>query len=202
MNSLFNFFALFQKVISKNVKIENLDFQKVKKIAFLDCAYKKEKVKCVCVIYDKTTNKIEKVDELIENVYFPYVPTFLFLREAPYMIKLIERNPADLYVIDGHGLAHPRKAGIATVIGVLLDIPTIGIAKKFLYGNVVDDKILVDNVEVGIKFKKYYISIGNKVDIKTLEDFLKFFNYEYPCPLKEADKFSKCFSTSPTKKLE
>jgi len=202
MNSLFNFFIYFQKIIAKNVKIESLDFQKVEKIAFLDCAYKKEKVKCVCVIFDKMKNRIEKVDELIENVYFPYVPTFLFLREAPHMIKLIERNSADLYVIDGHGLAHPRKAGIATVIGVLLDISTIGIAKKYLYGNIVNNKILVDNVEVGIKFKNYYISIGNKVDIKTLEDFLKFFNYEYPRPLKEADRISKDFSSSPTKKLE
>ncbi|MEM5833275.1 MAG: endonuclease V [Candidatus Aenigmatarchaeota archaeon] len=191
MKYLLNFFVEFQKLISKNVTIESFDFDKIKKIGFLDCGYKKEKIKCVCVIYNKQRNEIEKIDEIIDKPIFPYIPTFLFLREAPYMIELIEKNSADLYVIDGHGLSHPRKAGIATVIGVLKEISTIGIAKNFLYGKIEDNKIFVNGTQVGIKFKEYYISIGNKVNIETLEKFIKFFNYEYPWPMKEADKISK-----------
>ncbi|MEM5827933.1 MAG: endonuclease V [Candidatus Aenigmatarchaeota archaeon] len=202
MNSLLKFFYHFQNLIAKNVKIEYLNFNFVDKIAFLDCGYKKDKIKCVCVIFSKKENKIESVDEIIDTPAFPYIPTFLFLREAPFMLELIERNKADLYVIDGHGLSHPRKAGIATVVGVLKDISCIGIAKKFLFGEIREDKIFVENEIVGLKFKKYYISIGNKVDINTLREFLEFFGYEYPWPMELADKISKDFSTSPSKKLE
>lgn len=191
MNLLLKFFSEFQNFVSKNVVIEYLDFEKVKRIGFLDCGYRKDKIKCVCLIFNKEKNIIEKSDEIIGNTFFPYIPGFLFLREAPYMFELIDRNPADLYVIDGHGLAHPRRAGIATVIGVIKNVPTIGIAKSFLFGKIENNKIFLDNMQVGIKFERYYLSIGNKVDLKTIESFLSFFNYKYPWPMKEVDRISK-----------
>ncbi|MEM5821285.1 MAG: endonuclease V, partial [Candidatus Aenigmatarchaeota archaeon] len=76
MNSLLKFFTLFQNFIAKNVKIEHLNFDFVNKIAFLDCGYKKDKIKCVCVIFSKKENKIESVDEIIDTPAFPYIPTF------------------------------------------------------------------------------------------------------------------------------
>jgi deoxyribonuclease V len=71
-----------------------------------------------------------------EPTRFPYIPGLLSFREAPAVLAAFGRlrTPPDLVLYDGQGIAHPRRFGIASHVGVLLDVPTIGVAKTRLVG--------------------------------------------------------------------
>lgn len=71
-----------------------------------------------------------------ERIRFPYIPGFLSFREAPLLLKLYEKVKLtpDVVMIDGQGIAHPRRLGLAAHIGLFLRVPTIGVAKSHLFG--------------------------------------------------------------------
>lgn len=71
---------------------------------------------------------------------FPYVPGFLAFREVPALVACYEQmvQKPDVIMVDGHGIAHPRRMGIAAHLGAVLDVPTLGCAKKKLYGKYSD----------------------------------------------------------------
>lgn len=78
---------------------------------------------------------IEEVQTIIP-VNFPYIPGLLSFREIPAILAAIAelKTPPALFMVDGQGIAHPRRMGIAAHIGVLLDMPSIGVAKSKLAG--------------------------------------------------------------------
>jgi len=125
-----------QRLIASMAREEWL--KEVKIVAGADVAFKdKERriVSAVVLLEWGTWKKVEEqVVELPER--FPYVPTLLSFREAPSIIaglKRVKERP-DVAFIDGQGRAHPFRCGLATHVGVVLNLPTIGVAKKRLFG--------------------------------------------------------------------
>jgi len=127
--------------------------------------------------------------ELVETrvvegkVDFPYVPGLLSFREAPLTLAAFERLDIapDLVLFDGQGIAHPRRLGLASHLGLFLDIPTIGCAKSRLcghydtlglepggYAELVDgEEIIGAALRTKAGTKPVYVSIGHKVNLKS-----------------------------------
>ncbi len=122
-------------------------------------------------------------------VKFPYLPGYLSFREVPAALAVLAKlkHPPDLILCDGQGLAHPRRFGLACHLGVLLDIPTIGVAKSHLIGEpggrlgrvkgswvpLVDSgEIIGALLRTRTGVKPVYVSIGHRVSLDTAIDFV------------------------------
>ena len=71
-----------------------------------------------------------------QNVTFPYIPGLLSFREIPPLLLCLDalQTPPQIFLCDGHGLAHPRQFGLACHLGLIFDLPSIGVAKRLLIG--------------------------------------------------------------------
>ncbi|HLI45729.1 MAG TPA: endonuclease V [Geobacterales bacterium] len=184
-----------QKFISKN--LIKVDPRSYKIVAGLDSAYFKKKMITAISFYDIEEKKVLHEEYIIEEVNYPYIPTLLFLREGPNMVKLAKsaKLQADVYLIDGHGEAHPYRAGLACFVGYMLDKPTIGVAKSRLFGKVEwfnGEGVLKDGEEVialliRLCNKEFYISVGQRVTLQgALQIFKKTIEGCISVPLERA----------------
>lgn len=127
--------------------------------------------------------RVVETEVVQERLDFPYIPGYLSFREAPIILSALERLTLtpDLILVDGQGIAHPRRFGLASHLGLFLDTPTIGCAKSLLCGShdVPGDKPgeyaeITDNGEIigaalrtkhGVK--PVYVSVGHKIDLRS-----------------------------------
>lgn len=125
-----------QKLAAERAVIRD-DFTSIRLIAGTDQAFAGDMMLSGIVVLDYPSLEIVERVFSIEQVIFPYIPTFLSFREGPAIMSAFEKlkNRPDILMVDGAGINHPRRAGIATHIGVALDVPTIGITKKLLCGS-------------------------------------------------------------------
>jgi deoxyribonuclease V len=123
-----------------------------------------------------------------DKLNFPYIPGLLSFREAPLVLAAYQKlnTEPDLILVDGQGIAHPRRFGIASHIGLLLNIPTIGCAKSRLCGthasvtaqagtySDLTDKGEVIGVALRTKdsVSPIYVSIGHNIDLPTAINFV------------------------------
>jgi deoxyribonuclease V len=123
------------------------------------------------------------VEVVSGELTLPYIPGLLSFREAPLILEACERLTVtpDLIMVDGQGIAHPRRMGLASHLGLFLDTPTIGCAKSRLcgsheepgaepgdYAEVVDrDELIGAALRTRSGVKPVYVSIGHKVDLET-----------------------------------
>ncbi|NPD87241.1 MAG: endonuclease V [Asgard group archaeon] len=198
----------FQKRLAEKAVIKD-SLKRISKVGALDVAYKGKQGYVAGIIFDIEKKEIIEKRILKDDVTSPYIPTFLFLREVPFFLKILPAfsNMPDLFLIDGHGIAHPYFAGSATIFGVLSNKPAIGVAKKPLrYFNYFPSKnkntkyIRIKERDVGIQYRSnekwnpIYISPGNKISIQSSFRIIKQLmssKYKIPIPLHLAHLSAK-----------
>ncbi|MFD3724276.1 endonuclease V [Streptomyces sp. NPDC058671] len=149
----------------------------------LDVAYDDERdlVAAAAVVLDARTLEVVEEATAVGRVSFPYVPGLLAFREIPTVLAVLDRLTADpgVLVCDGYGLAHPRRFGLASHLGVLTGRPSIGVAKNpftFTYdqpgtGRGEFSPLLADGEEVGRALrtragvKPVFVSVGHRVSL-------------------------------------
>lgn len=158
---------------------------------------------------------VYKYPELIEiertwiksRINFPYVPGLLSFRETPLLIKAFKRLriKPDILILDGQGIAHPRRFGIASHLGLILDIPTIGCAKSKLIGSFKEPPLKAGNfsylydeadiigavVRTKLNVKPIFVSIGHKISLDSAIQIMLNCRsgFRIPKPTREADIF-------------
>lgn len=100
----------------------------------------KDVVAAAIVVFDPTADAVLEERTAVRRVRFPYVPGYLTFREGPAVMAAWQKLSVkpDVMLFDGHGTAHPRRFGIASHLGVLLSVPSVGCAKKRLVGEHAD----------------------------------------------------------------
>jgi len=110
----------------------------VRLVAGADLAFSGDKSACVAgvVVWDVGAQAVVEQHTAWRPVVFPYVPGLLSFREAPTVLAVLRKLECkpDVFMFDGQGFAHPRRMGLASHLGVLLDRPSIGCAKSLLVG--------------------------------------------------------------------
>ena len=107
-------------------------------VAGIDCAFSKDGERILAAVVVLKFDNLEVVEtaDATRKVTFPYIPGLLSFREAPVCLAAVEKltKQPDVFIIDGQGIAHPRRLGLAAHLGLFFDKPTIGCAKSRLIG--------------------------------------------------------------------
>ncbi len=179
------------------VKIEDIET-----ICGVDVSYKDNKAAAAAVLWSVLNQETIEVSVHTGQPPFPYISGLLFMREAPLMtaaIKDLSGKP-DVILVDGHGIAHPRRAGLAVFVGLVHHTPSLGVAKSRLVGEVGVVKegfapLILNDSTVGFRVesvgRRFFISPGYGVEVDSIRGILKRIGEEYPKVLLEADRISR-----------
>lgn len=147
------------------------------------------------------------------RVAFPYITSYLAYRELPLLLELLDAvrrqdRLADVLLVDGSGVLHPRGAGIAAQLGIVADVPTVGVTKKLLCGRVALDgmkpgearSITVDGAAAGIAIRHrpksprpLFVSPGHRVTVELSGELVRnlLLGRNLPEPIYWADRLSR-----------
>lgn len=195
--------AELQKVLSTMVISTDLaPINSIRQVCGVDVSYYMNLAFSSVVNMDRYSFNSIEIKESRSSVEFPYISGFFMLREAGPIFTALKKLKSffDVLIVNGHGVLHPRRMGLASFIGLLVDKPTIGIAKRLLCGiEDVDNYISIDHDICGKKItgkgnSHVYVSVGHKISLETsINLVMELFRDEgrFPEPLKTADLMSK-----------
>jgi len=173
-----------QQRLKERIILHDNDFPaRIKTIAGADISYSRQSDLFFAAVVLLEYPIMAVIEEacFIERVSFPYIPGLLSFREGPAVLKAFENlhNVPDVVIFDGQGIAHPRGIGLASHMGLFLDIPAIGCAKKRLVGEygevgnevgdyadlILDDQVVGTAVRTKKKVKPVFVSPGHKISL-------------------------------------
>jgi deoxyribonuclease V len=170
-----------QRELAREVRVEPLAGQ-VRTVAGVDCAFAGDggTVLAAAVLCDARSMAVLGTADVARPCRFPYVPGLLSFREAPAVIAAVRKlGRPDLLMCDGQGVAHPRGVGLASHVGLWVDVPTIGVAKSRLCGEHrppgrrrpaatqlrLDGRVIGKVVRTRSGVRPLYVSVGHRITL-------------------------------------
>jgi len=201
--------ALQRQLAQRIIREDQLG--EVHHIAGVDMAINEENgmARAAVVLLSYPSLEIQERHVYEEPVRMPYIPGLLSFREAPCVLDAFARlqQQPDLVMVDGQGIAHPRRLGIASHLGLWLELPTIGCGKSILTGHhrtlgeeagswvplVDNDETIGAVVRTRTHVKPMIISLGHRISLETSLRYVLACcrGYRLPEPTRQADKLSK-----------
>jgi deoxyribonuclease V len=183
----------------------------VEYVAGLDVAYAPTGTAVTATVVVMRVETFDIVEQVVisEEAMFPYIPGLFAFRELPPLINALERvrTDPDLLLCDGHGVAHPRRFGLASHLGVLTDLPTIGVAKNILGGSYTkpapdrgswtpikeSDETIGRVLRTRTGVKPVFVSPGHRISLENACQYvLKLArDHRVPEPIRRADHLSR-----------
>ena len=197
MKEIYTKIIELQNEFSKKVITHDyLNNNNISNVCGIDVSYKDLNAFCSAVIVDKNTLEIIEIVNEKKTSSYPYIPGLFMLREGELLLKIVRllKDLFDVLLIDGHGILHPRQCGLASYVGIMIDKPTIGVAKNLLCGSILESNYVEYNKTIlGYTIKKnnkknIYVSVGHKISLETSIDIVKKTNQKiriYPRTIKD-----------------
>lgn len=178
----------------------NDDVGAVRYVAGVDCGFEDDGTITRAAVAVLSFPDLQLVDHALARrpTTFPYIPGFLSFREVPAVLDALAqlRTVPDLLLCDGQGLAHPRRVGLACHLGLLADVPAIGVAKTLLVGRHAPvapergawEPLLDRNETIGAALctrpgtKPLFVSVGHRISLPTAIDYVLRCTTKYRLP--------------------
>jgi deoxyribonuclease V len=196
----------FDKLKEEQIKlakkvIVNDKTRKISIVAGADQSYVKGRIISSIAVCDYKSLDLIEIKYAVAEEEIPYRSGFLFYRDGRAVIEAFNKleNKPDVLILACNGILHPRRIGMASQIGILLDVATIGISKKLMLGDVKGSTIYVDKEARGYELQTrehanpVYVSPGYNVSLKTSLEIVKRClrePHKMPIPLHIAHKNS------------
>jgi len=145
-----------------------------RRVCGLDAAYRGDFGVGVAAVWDLGASCMAETRSVVLRVPVGYVPGLLGFREGPLVVAAAKMlgGRADVFLTDGHGVAHPDRFGLACHVGLALDKPTVGVAKSILHGRVHDGEVtdrdgtVLGRVFLAGRSRRFYVSLGHRVSLE------------------------------------